>query len=598
MKKWSKSLAAVLLFLSVFVGLLTTPMTTEAASSYTAYVTASSLRLQNQAGSRYKTVRTLYRSTAVTVTGKKGSYAKVRYGRESGYVQSRYLSKFRPYSAYVSAPSLNVRNRASTHFKSVVLLRRLTRVTVFGRSGSYLEVSVGSRSGYVQSKYISTFRPFSAYVNSPTLSVRDRASNRFRTVTLLHMGAKVTVFGRSGSYSVVLVGSRVGYVPSGYLGNFIPYGAYVTVSSLSVRTGPSTHYSVIRYLYKNTKVTVYTAGGGWSKVVAGGTNGYVSSTYIKRGSPPKPVVKVQPQPVVYKPQAAAPQVQAFKVYSAYIGYDNLNVHKSPDTQSTVVMQLRERTKISVIGQSGSWVKISYGGKTGYVLKDNVTTNLSDFNLPRPSGSQLGIDISHYQGTVNFTGVKKSGISFVVIKASQGSGSSSITDSYFLNNAVAAQKTGLSINAYHFFTAATISDANKEADNFARILNAAAKKGVKFQNLYLDVETSNNIPTKSLKSTLTNNVLAFLSRMRINYHYSNLGIYSNSFYFNNNLDLNKIEAQPGQQRILIWLSRYRGESTYLGPGFSADLWQYTSNGTVSGVNGAVDQDIAYFTTYTN
>jgi hypothetical protein len=104
--------------------------------------------------------------------------------------------------------------------------------------------------------------------------------------------------------------------------------------------------------------------------------------------------------------------------------------------------------------------------------------------------------------------------------------------------------------------------------------------------------SNGIPTAQMKSTLTNNVIIFLSQLRTKYH--NLGIYSNQTYFNSYLDLSKIKnAQKGQPRFLIWLSRYRGESTYLGPGFSVDLWQFTSNGSVSGVSGAVDRNISYY-----
>ena len=76
----------------------------------------------------------------------------------------------------------------------------------------------------------------------------------------------------------------------------------------------------------------------------------------------------------------------------------------------------------------------------------------------------GIDVSSWQGSINYAEVKNSGIDIVYIKASEGK---SLTDSYFKTNYNNAKANGLKVGFYHFIRATTTEDAIAEARIFCK-----------------------------------------------------------------------------------------------------------------------------------
>lgn len=255
-------------------------------------------------------------------------------------------------------------------------------------------------------------------------------------------------------------------------------------------------------------------------------------------------------------------------------------------------------KVTVTGKGNKCAQVKFGDTTGYVQAKYLTTTQptsygnTPSDPPRTSSSQFGLDISHYQndkGAIDFNAIKQDGNSFVIAKASEGGN----TDDTFVANAVAAHNAGLTVDAYHFFHGADEAGSRNEANVFANQIRQANAQGASLNYLFVDVETTNQVD----KATLTNNVLAFVDQMRKD-GFNNLGIYSNLNFFNNSIDLPTIiAAQPQQPKFLVWLARYRGQETNQGPGanFTVDIWQYTSGDTSSGVVGAVDKNIWYFTT---
>lgn len=87
----------------------------------------------------------------------------------------------------------------------------------------------------------------------------------------------------------------------------------------------------------------------------------------------------------------------------------------------------------------------------------------------PQSQELydGIDVSDYQGYVDYTKVKNSGIEIVYIKASQGS---NIKDPYFDINYENAKANGLKVGFYHFMTATNTQEAEQEAKFFAYVIS--------------------------------------------------------------------------------------------------------------------------------
>lgn len=86
----------------------------------------------------------------------------------------------------------------------------------------------------------------------------------------------------------------------------------------------------------------------------------------------------------------------------------------------------------------------------------------------PSNSKLynGIDVSRWQGEINFSSVKKSGVEIVYMKSSEGR---SYIDPYFEENYTEAKKNNLKVGFYHYVTARTVEVAKEQAIFFANVI---------------------------------------------------------------------------------------------------------------------------------
>lgn len=123
----------------------------------------------------------------------------------------------------------------------------------------------------------------------------------------------------------------------------------------------------------------------------------------------------------------------------------------------------------------------------------------------------GIDVSTYQGDIDWAMVKADGIDFAIIKATQGRSETgtyrNFTDSQFTKNIVGAHRFGIRVGVYHYLTAQTVSEAMEEADLF---LSAVAP----YRNIIdlwavVDVE-SKHLPTN--RTLLTQIVNTFCSKV--------------------------------------------------------------------------------------
>lgn len=86
---------------------------------------------------------------------------------------------------------------------------------------------------------------------------------------------------------------------------------------------------------------------------------------------------------------------------------------------------------------------------------------------RTSGNTQGIDVSRYQGNIDWAKVKASGITFVFIKATEGR---TYVDPNFEKNVTGALAAGMMVGTYHFFRGTTAEIAKAEAAHYANTLN--------------------------------------------------------------------------------------------------------------------------------
>lgn len=192
----------------------------------------------------------------------------------------------------------------------------------------------------------------------------------------------------------------------------------------------------------------------------------------------------------------------------------------------------------------------------------------------------GIDVSNYQGNINFRQVKDSGIDFVIIRAGWGVTPKQVDPMFhrYIRDAVDA---GLHIGAYWFLYALNTHDAVLNANAFVQLLSSY-KGSFDFPvcaDFEYDSERYMRVcgvqPTKELNTAI---VKAFCETVeKGGYYVSN---YANPDFLNNHFH-DKVLS-----RFDLWLALWGSEKDR-----ECGIWQYTSSGTVPGITGRVDMDVS-------
>lgn len=187
----------------------------------------------------------------------------------------------------------------------------------------------------------------------------------------------------------------------------------------------------------------------------------------------------------------------------------------------------------------------------------------------------GIDVSRWQGNINFRDVKASGVDFVILKAG-GSDDGCYTDSKFEEYYREAMAAGLHVGAYYFVGPMCYGEASGRADAMRFIQILGDKKFD--MPVYMDFEA----PGTTTRSSNTTAAIAFCKTMEAAGYYC--GIYaSDCSGFVNRLELERLRDFDK------WVAIYGGKPSRVG---EYGMWQHTDKGKIPGISGGVDCDIAY------
>ena len=187
----------------------------------------------------------------------------------------------------------------------------------------------------------------------------------------------------------------------------------------------------------------------------------------------------------------------------------------------------------------------------------------------------GIDISHWQGDINWAAVAASGVEFAIIKAG-GSDAGFYKDSKFERNYEGAKAAGIPVGAYYFVGSKCTSYADGAADaqRFIQILS-----GKQFEYpVFVDLESTSIAD----KTGATWACRGFVETMEKSRYYC--GIYASDIYgFKDRLDVSKLDG------IDKWVARYGSKPSYI---TEYGMWQSSDSGNIDGISGNVDTDEAY------
>ncbi|MBR3397884.1 MAG: glycoside hydrolase family 25 protein [Lachnospiraceae bacterium] len=195
--------------------------------------------------------------------------------------------------------------------------------------------------------------------------------------------------------------------------------------------------------------------------------------------------------------------------------------------------------------------------------------------------QLGIDVSVFQGEIDWKKVKEQGISFAIIRAGYrgyGESGSLNEDELFRKNIAGAKEAGLLVGAYFFSQAVSREEAEEEAEYVLSMLD-----GIELDlPLVFDEEIIKNDDARTdavLLSQYTENALAFFEKIKAAGYEPML--YTNLISECLVYDLEQLEGIP------VWFAGY--DSFPLTP-YEFEYWQYTESGKLEGIEAPVDLNI--------
>ncbi len=182
----------------------------------------------------------------------------------------------------------------------------------------------------------------------------------------------------------------------------------------------------------------------------------------------------------------------------------------------------------------------------------------------------GIDVSRWQGTVDWAAVAADDVSFVML----GTRSKGIVDPNFHTNIQGASAAGLKVGAYIYSLATTPDMAREEADF---VLNLVKNYPVSFPIAFdaEDSATLGSLPPEQVSEVIN----AFCERIENAGYYP--VVYANDYWLSKKIDFSNMNYD-------VWVARYEAKHNYSSP----IMWQVTSSGSIEGINGNVDIDFLY------
>lgn len=198
-----------------------------------------------------------------------------------------------------------------------------------------------------------------------------------------------------------------------------------------------------------------------------------------------------------------------------------------------------------------------------------------------ANSRVGIDVSKWNGEIDWDKVRNAGVEFAIVRAGyRGSVTGALVeDPYFAANMKGAAASRMPVGVYFFTQAVNEVEAVEEASAVLRLV----KEYQLDYPIFIDTEgAGGNGRADGLDVETRTLVCEAFCRTIENAGYE-AGVYGSRNWYNNNLHADSLE------KYCIWLAEYRSAPLYQG---YYQMWQYTSKGSIDGIEGNVDMNMSY------
>lgn len=196
-------------------------------------------------------------------------------------------------------------------------------------------------------------------------------------------------------------------------------------------------------------------------------------------------------------------------------------------------------------------------------------------------AKVGIDVSKWNKEIDWDKVKAAGVEYAIIRVGYRGATTGalIEDPYFEKNIKGATQAGIPVGVYFFTQALNAVEAVEEA---SMVIAMCRDYDITYP-VFIDSEsTGGSGRADGLDGDTRTQVCEAFCRTVESAGYR-AGIYGARNWFNEMLDMNKL------RNYIIWLAEYRDVPIYQG---YYHMWQYTSGGTVDGIEGKTDLNLSY------
>jgi len=236
----------------------------------------------------------------------------------------------------------------------------------------------------------------------------------------------------------------------------------------------------------------------------------------------------------------------------------------------------------------SWIPVISGIEQNTYKKENFAVDdrfRMTYSVDEEVSSYFGIDVSSYQGEIDWQLVKEDGVEFAFLRIGYrgyGEEGKLCADEFFVQNYEAAHDAGIDLGIYFFSQATSVTESIEEAEFVLALLeNRTLEYPIVFdwENIYTgdpeDIPRTEDV----MPQTLTLSAIAFCETIK-DAGYDAM-IYTNKKLATIKYDLRQLSEYP------VWLAYYDSKLDYY---YDFDIWQY-GTGQVDGIEGEVDVNIA-------
>ncbi|MBE7103409.1 SH3 domain-containing protein [Bacillus cereus] len=286
----------------------------------------------------------------------------------------------------VNTNVLRVRTQPNTSSSIMGRVYEGEVLQVIGEENGWLKINHNGKTGYVNSEFVSknsvsaktnVSMSGSKTVTADVLRIRTQPNTSSAVMGRVYEGKVLQVIGEENGWLKINHNGKVGYVSSQFVIDNSSNGSdnnngkvqvaggnyKVNVSSLRVRTGPSTSHTILGSIHKGQVVQVTGEVQDWVKINYSGQTAYISKDYISKSGSNANVDQTNGQ------QNNNVTVQTDGTY--VVDTTSLRVRTGPATYHSVIGGVLNGQTLRVTGVENGWLKINHHGRTGYVSSEYV-----------------------------------------------------------------------------------------------------------------------------------------------------------------------------------------------------------------------------------